>query len=144
MYTREHCLYKKLHNTWNTKKSLINRVRLSFKILKHKYWIIKKKMRQFNIQKEERKNTKQTKLFKSIFLFKPKDSSVLSVLLTLPSWFECMPQSIPLLNLPFPSMENNKSALEAMSCFTLRWKSSSSHLSVFNKLKGNYFFNKTK
>ena len=37
------------------KKSLINRVRLSFKILKHKYWIIKKKMRQFNIQKEERK-----------------------------------------------------------------------------------------
>lgn len=55
MYTREHHLYKKLHNTWNTKKSLINRVRLSFKILKHKYWIIKKKMRQFNIQKEERK-----------------------------------------------------------------------------------------
>ena len=55
MYTREHRLYKKLHNTWNTKKSLINRVRLSFKILKHKYWIIKKKMRQFNIQKEERK-----------------------------------------------------------------------------------------
>ena len=37
------------------KKSLINRVRLSFKILKHKYWIIKKKMRQFDIQKEERK-----------------------------------------------------------------------------------------
>ena len=73
------------------KKSLINRVRLSFKILKHKYWIIKKKMRQFNIQKEERKNTKQTKLFKSIFLFRTKDSSVLSVLLTLPSWFECMP-----------------------------------------------------
>lgn len=55
MYTREHCLYKKLHNTWNTKMSLINRVRLSFKILKHKYWIIKKKMRQFDIQKEERK-----------------------------------------------------------------------------------------
>ena len=37
------------------KKYLINRVRLSFKILKHKYWIIKKKMRQFDIQKEERK-----------------------------------------------------------------------------------------
>ena len=37
------------------KKSLINTVRLSFKILKHKYWIIKKKMRQFDIQKEERK-----------------------------------------------------------------------------------------
>ena len=55
MYTREHYLYKKLHNTWNTKTSLINRVRLSFKILKHKYWIIKKKMRQFDIQKEERK-----------------------------------------------------------------------------------------
>ena len=55
MYTREHCLYKKLHNTWNTKAYLINRVRLSFKILKHKYWIIKKKMRQFNIQKEGRK-----------------------------------------------------------------------------------------
>ena len=36
------------------KKSLINRVRLSFKILKHKYWILKK-MRQFDIQKEERK-----------------------------------------------------------------------------------------
>lgn len=37
------------------KKTLINRVRLSFKILKHKYWIIKKNMRQFDIQKEERK-----------------------------------------------------------------------------------------
>lgn len=54
--TQENTAYtKKLHNTWNTKTSLINRVRLSFKILKHKYWIIKKKMRQFNIQKEERK-----------------------------------------------------------------------------------------
>ena len=39
MYTREHHLYKKLHNTQNTKK----------------YWIIKKNMRQFDIQKEERK-----------------------------------------------------------------------------------------
>ena len=57
MYTREHCQYKKitLIILGIQKKSLINRVRLSFKILKHKYWIIKKKMRQFNIQKEERK-----------------------------------------------------------------------------------------
>ena len=72
------------------KKSLINRVRLSFKILKHKYWIIKKN-ETIRHTKRRKKNTKQTKLFKSIFLFRTKDSSVLSVLLPLPSWFECMP-----------------------------------------------------
>lgn len=56
MYTREHCLYKKLHNTWNTKTSLINRVRLSFKILKHKYWIIKKKIDNSTYKKKKEKH----------------------------------------------------------------------------------------
>lgn len=50
------------------KKSLINRVRLSFKILKHKYWIIKKKMRQFNIQKEEEKHETNKVLQKHILV----------------------------------------------------------------------------
>ena len=50
------------------KKSLINRVRLFFKILKHKYWIIKKKMRQFNIQKEEEKHETNKVLQKHILV----------------------------------------------------------------------------